>query len=487
MSLVDETIVGVDKALSTDKSNFRLSSKAIFLTYPQCSVTKEDCLEYIKGILSPYKIIFIVVASESHKDGSPHLHVFLKCECQIETRNPRFFDLHRQVSVSESPNPLTVSFHPNIHSRIRSQLRVMKYVTKDGQYLSHGVDVQEFLSQAKAKRSTAPALVAHQLKEGIPLQQINEEDPEFVMMNLRNLLAYQSQLQIWERQARRKALTTNPVSVQPEIGYETPWNIAIASWLNESIRRIRPRKSKQLWLCSGPSAGKSTTILRFLRAYELQPYIWPLEEDWFDEYADGAYDFIWLDEFRSQKTIQQLNRMADGMPTSLKRRASAPFTKFDNLPLVICSNFTPEESFHNMTGTVSLASLNSRFQVIVVPPDGLIRLSFNNATASPFDQYDLAPNESRPSSPALGPPAFPELTLCDDSPADQASSQVSSSIVDSPAASSSFVVPLSPDNSLLSSDQSIDIINLPTQLFPDSRKRILRHFFETESSIKKKK
>lgn len=488
VSLEEE--VGVSKALETTTPRFRLASKSLFLTYPKCPWEPQNLLDHLKELFSRYKPIFIVVAREKHQDESFHLHVFINLECQFETRNPRAFDLHSEVQLQDCNGRAHVSFHPNIHSRIKSQYKVMKYVTKDGNFIAHGVDVKEFLSRAKNKRSTAPALVAQALMDGKNLREINDADPEFVMMNLKALQAYQVQTVIWNQQKRRSLLQTNPLNVVPTPGYESSWNMAIAEWLNASIRKKRPRKSSQLWISSGPSAGKSTSILRLIRAYELNVYVWPVDEDWFDEYQDGAYDLIWLDEYKSQKTIQTINRIADGMPTSVKRKFQPPITKYDNIPLIICSNGTPQENYHNKLGTVQLAALLARFTVVEVPPGENIRLDFKNNSASPFDEYDLEYIDSQSvvsGLPEAGgecsiPPIFPPPDIGQYE--SQAVLQVSDSLPDA-----STHVDLTDDNPPSSLDPlSVDPIlstQSPFSPEPYTRKRVIREFFETEASVKR--
>jgi len=496
--------IGVDKPLSTNTNRFRLSSKSLFLTYPKCPWAADRLLEHFKSLFAKHSPLFIVVARELHKDGDPHLHAFISLECPFETRNPRAFDLHSEVQIEGSEGRHHVSFHPNIHSRIKSQYRVMKYVTKDGNFLSHGVDVKEFLSRAKTKRSTTPALVAQALMTGSTLREVNDKDPEFVMMNLKTLQTYQTQTQIWALQQKRSLLTTRPLRTSPTTGYESSWNIAISEWLNASIRKQRPRKSKQLWISSGPSAGKSTTILRLIRAYELNVYVWPVDEDYFDEWEDGAYDLIWLDEYKSQKTIQVINRIADGMPTSLKRKFKPPFTKFQNIPLIICSNGIPSENYHNKVGTVQLEALLARFAVIEVPSEGLIRLDFHDNTASPYDEYDI---ESLSSEPELGPDPTPTPGVATaqprpgdapagsgiDDPAEFARSpepQILSvpSTIHSPNVNSGD--PIDPADHIL--HPLLDDASPSTPAHPAdpleayTRKRIIREFFDLEASAAKR-
>lgn len=489
--------IGVDKALSTQTSRFRLSSKALFLTYPKCPWTHQRLLEHFKLVFAKHQIVFIVVAQELHKDQTTHLHAFICLQCPFETRNPRAFDLHSEVQIEGFEGRSHVSFHPNIHSRIKSQYRVMRYVTKDGNFSSHGVDVEEFLSRAKTKRSTTPALVAQAILEGSTLRDINARDPEFVMMNLKTLQTYQTQTEIWALQRKRMSLATAPVRTVPSIGYDDPWNRAISTWLNESVRQKRPRKSQQLWISSSSSAGKSTTILRLIRAYELNVYVWPVDEDYFDEWEDGAYDLIWLDEYKSQKTIQMINRIGDGMPTSLKRKFKTPFTKYQNCPLIICSNGTPHDSYPNSLETTQFEALTNRFTVVEVPKGGLIRLDFLDNTASPYDEYDIESFNPIADNSGSGDGDSPPSTQ----PADSPSLEINERAPLSPSILPTVDLDIiSTDNYDLADDSNhhsdapsgLEAIPAPqihcdpSDLNSYTRKRVIREFFDTESSSSKR-
>ena len=71
-----------------------------------------------------------------------------------------------------------------------------------------------------------------------------------------------------------------------------------------------------------------------------------------------------LDEFRSQKMITDLNPILSGDPISLSRRGMAPVEKRDKLPVIIMSNYTPEECFPNASEHGKLEPLLDRIKVV---------------------------------------------------------------------------------------------------------------------------
>ena len=138
---------------------------------------------------------------------------------------------------------------------------------------------------------------------------------------------------------------SSKVFVVPAPGYFNAWNNEIASWLTTNLRQKRKHRQKQLWIQGPGGIGKTTLVTMLEEIYSLSIYRWPKDERWWDLYGDGQYDLIVLDEFRSQKMITELNPILSGDPTTLSRRGMSPITKRDILPVIIMSNYTPEECF----------------------------------------------------------------------------------------------------------------------------------------------
>ncbi|AAR98597.1 Rep protein [Tomato yellow leaf curl Thailand virus] len=111
-------------------NKFRINAKHYFLTYPHCSLTKEEALSQISALSTPTNKLFIRICRELHEDGSPHLHVLIQFEGKFKCQNNRFFDL-------TSPSRPT-HFHPNIQGA-KSSTDVKAYMEKDGDVLDHGV------------------------------------------------------------------------------------------------------------------------------------------------------------------------------------------------------------------------------------------------------------------------------------------------------------------------------------------------------------
>ncbi|QOI11360.1 replication-associated protein [Cnidoscolus blistering yellow mosaic virus] len=159
---------------------FRLQAKNIFLTYPQCSLTKEEALAQLQSIHLPSNKKFIKIARELHEDGQPHLHILLQLEGKVQITNNRLFDL---VSPTRSAH-----FHPNIQGA-KSSSDVKSYVDKDGDSLEWGLFQVDGRS-ARGGQQTANDAASEALNapdKHTALQIIREKLPEKYLFQFHNL------------------------------------------------------------------------------------------------------------------------------------------------------------------------------------------------------------------------------------------------------------------------------------------------------------
>ena len=102
--------------------NRRARSKGWFLTYPQCSVAKEDLLAALQAKVDVQEY---VVAAELHQDGNPHLHAFVALRGQLlwnAKKHPDFWDVD--------------GHHPNVQIA-RSWRCCIAYCKKDGDFITN--------------------------------------------------------------------------------------------------------------------------------------------------------------------------------------------------------------------------------------------------------------------------------------------------------------------------------------------------------------
>nr|AOT83425.1 replication-associated protein [Sida angular mosaic virus] len=158
---------------------FRLQSKNIFLTYPQCSLSKEEALSQLQNLHLPSNKKFIKVARELHDDGQPHPHILLQLEGKVHITNNRLFDL---VSPSRSAH-----FHPNIQGA-KSSSDVKSYVEKDGDTIEWG-EFQIDGRSARGGQQTANDAAAEALNapsKEVAMKIIKEKLPEKFLFQFHN-------------------------------------------------------------------------------------------------------------------------------------------------------------------------------------------------------------------------------------------------------------------------------------------------------------
>lgn len=103
---------------------FRLRSKKLFLTYPQCTVDPSEALRQLSAAVSATGH---VIAREKHADGNSHLHVYLEADNPMEVNSSDALDLTDSTGTK---------YHGNYQS-VRSRSAVLKYVTKDGEFITN--------------------------------------------------------------------------------------------------------------------------------------------------------------------------------------------------------------------------------------------------------------------------------------------------------------------------------------------------------------
>ncbi|QEE82324.1 replication-associated protein [Tomato vein clearing leaf deformation virus] len=159
---------------------FRVQSKNFFLTYPHCSLSKEEALSQLQALGTPVNKKFIRVCRELHENGEPHLHVLIQFEGKYVCTNQRFFDL---VSPTRSAH-----FHPNIQGA-KSSSDVKTYVEKHGDFIDFGVFQIDGRS-ARGGQQSANDTYAKVLNAGSILEALNilkEEQPKDFVLQHHNI------------------------------------------------------------------------------------------------------------------------------------------------------------------------------------------------------------------------------------------------------------------------------------------------------------
>lgn len=401
---------------SSSNSNFRISSKNIFLTFPQCPFPLESFKQNLLDFFESFEIEKGVCSQENHQDGNQHLHAYLCLKKKFESRNIAVFD-----------SLVSPAKHPNIVSRLRGgPLATIQYVIKEGNYQvlpsPESFDLQAFLLKKKQKKSTKSTTIAMLLKSGATLQEIDQEEPGYLLQHLPQVQRYmalqeQFQLQISRVEDLKLGFHVSVASSSSN----TYSNRALASWLNSNIRTMspRPHRTPQMWIKAMGGAGKTETINRLRDTFRLNIFIVPYDEVWWDRYDDELYDLILFDEFKGQVTITKLNQILSGDHMFLSRRGQPPYLKKKNLPVLILSNYMPHEAYTNCSH-LSVQPLVDRLTVIDftvedypyvrVEPDPLVPLvTQSDSSDTPIQTEEVGDSSS--TSSLDDPPSSPPIDI----------------------------------------------------------------------------
>ena len=267
----------------------RVQAKGFFLTYPQCSLTKEQCLELLKSLPIKTLISEYLVCEEKHEDGSPHLHVFLKYEKKILFK-PNLWDIS--------------TFHGH-YEVSKSAKSVIQYCTKDGNYISNfNVD---------AIKSHQPKKIS---KEDFLLDPLDLIDSGVLKpMQLKAFVQNQALFKMLNRKREHPDLSELPCE-----------------------------KKRHPWIYGPSNCGKTTRMKQMLEEFGRDNcFQIPYNNDWSGYQGERI---LYCDEFKGQLTVQDLNRICDG---DAKLNTKGGTIQLHPLPQVcIVSNFSISQCFSHV-------------------------------------------------------------------------------------------------------------------------------------------
>lgn len=347
-----------------EEVEFRFQGKRLFITIPRTELTKETFVARCKEKYGQ-DLAWVVAAEEEHKDKGGHLHAVIEWKAPRSIRG--FKDLDELCGK-----------HGNYRRTNSDLYKLIRYVTKDGNYLSSGLDVSQLLAKQKRKGSgkwnTAVSII-EQNPEAKRFKLLRDYDKGFYAQNLAKLGSYSTWYDLMTKDDYGQAKQWIPL---PAPESETAWDKHIREWLNSHIKKdlLPSNVLPQLWIVGRPGVGKSTflsNIERVLNCYRVS------DDKWYGDYrGEDHLDLIIADEWtRSMQPSTWLKQMADGFPMKLKVRNQIPRTKRKALPMIVCSN----HSIHNLYKGVVKDALNRRFKTVVVT--GKIMTLFEKPQAEP--------------------------------------------------------------------------------------------------------
>lgn len=114
----------------SQKHDFLLSAKNLYLTYSKCNLLLSEILSQLKSILSSYIVKEYLLVREYHASGEPHVHVYLKMLKKTNIYSQNFLDLkdlsgeifHGNYQSARKPNNIIEYMLKDISSRIDPNL-----------------------------------------------------------------------------------------------------------------------------------------------------------------------------------------------------------------------------------------------------------------------------------------------------------------------------------------------------------------------------
>jgi len=333
-----------------------------FLTYPKCDAKKEEFIENIQEFSKSHELRGCIVAQEKHQDGTNHLHAVIQFCQAFRTRIASTFD----IFVRSEAHP--EGKHGN-YQCARHLQACLDYVNKsDPTPFTYG---EIRTGRKPSSKETRLDKLVKALKQGAKMDEVEETDSGSFCVHKRKLEEYQAYLQ-------RKKLRINLEARPTEWRYtsrpaetaisgpsltELSANWEIEKWLNTNLCRERAFKTPALWI-HGPANMNKTSLFRKIGKY-YSIYWMPIEEHFFDDYVDEDYDLVVLDEYKGQHTIQFLNNFIQGGIMSIRKKGTQ-YLKLKNIPMVILSNYSPEDAYSNANKTAGFEALISRLVVVQI-------------------------------------------------------------------------------------------------------------------------
>lgn len=324
-----------------EKSNFRLHSKNLYLTYPKCPISREEALSSLRVKISK-PISHYAIAQERHEDESLHLHIILWLSSTLDVSNALFADLESQGIV----------YHGN-YQGLKKEKECVTYVMKeDVNILTDDVDRLKNLKTGVKKGKLDQ--VAKSLMEGTSVREIVSQNPGLALMNHQKMINFAA----WW-----KASQWNPLPLPPFTASTNQWDLDLKTWITENLISPppagRPLRSRNLYLYSKPGLRKTSLMNVLQKSYKtFNP---PTKIHWWDGYNETT-QLILFDEFRGGYPMGEMNKILDGQVVVVPRRGG-DFTKVNNIPVIICAN-KPPETVYKFTDQVYVDAFVDRLCVI---------------------------------------------------------------------------------------------------------------------------
>lgn len=351
-SFFSKTVKRSKPGMPPKEKPFRMAASQFFLTFPQNTLDKALALSRIVDKWDE-SLIFALVAHEKHKDEGDHLHIVFKLNGPINIKDPAFFDF-----IGDS--------HGN-YQACKALKKAITYAMKDNDYVIHGT-----LPMYGGDKPKTFDQIATEIMGGATPTDIKNKFPGAY-------LQHRLKIQTFYQECRLQALAEDKKHF-PGFKIPDPLNDycgnLIAKWVNDNCGQNRSHKQRQLYLWGPPGGGK-TFLTMILEAYF--NILTPAADSTFvDGYSDEFTQLVVFDEFKGQKCLTWMNKFLEGstMSVNIKGGFAVKTSRYGNKPVIICSNFSPEDAYKNCTDT-AIAPFKERILEVCLPEGYRINLELN--------------------------------------------------------------------------------------------------------------
>lgn len=258
------------KARKEEQRKKKLRGTVITLTYPHYD-PGDDLNSVISQLSQVLNKISLgtsmkeyLAAKEEHIDGTPHIHVYLKCSKRIRF-NPEDFDIFDATGELR---------HPHVQVGIISSLKnIIEYYTKEGNFVTN-IDIESYLK-----------------KKGKKCQEILEESPTKLVKE--DAIRWDQFDKLIKNQAAWATTKAQKEAKQEAESEELP-------------------KKRHKWIYGECNTGKTTQMKAFMKEHEGDAFKMPSNNDW--QFYRGQHYLCFDGMTRATGTflIPQLELIADG-------------------------------------------------------------------------------------------------------------------------------------------------------------------------------
>jgi len=316
------------------KKVFEVKSDRLFLTLPQCELSKAVLQQKVES-LCPKSF---EIAQEVHGDGGTHFHCLLLFDTRRTFTGPELYGLFGKA--------LNVQ-------KARSIPKVRAYLRKeDPKPVSHGP-----FGDLRSKATGVAESIGQEILGGEhSFPNLFARYPGYCVQHAGSILQV----------LKFGVAPPEPVLIAPD--YNSELDIVNSNpvylWLaaNMDVGHTRTPRTRQLWIWGKPGLGKSYLISRLAERYKC--YYVPYDEDWFDGFTDD-HELAIFDEYKSQKKLNQFNQFVGGHKMPLSRRGQAPYLKSWAMPCIVCSNYHPCDCYDTSKANIaaSVDAMVTRFTI----------------------------------------------------------------------------------------------------------------------------